>query len=388
MDYNATTPCDQRVVDAMLPFFTRHFGNAASRDHVYGWEAEEAVSIAREQLSALIGCEHGELVFTSGATEAINLAIKGVFEMYTKKGKHVISVQTEHKAVLDTLTHLEKLGGEVTLLNVNERGLLDMEKLESAIRADTVLIAVMYANNETGVIQQIPLIAEIAKRHGVVFFSDATQAVGKIPVSVIEDGIDLMAFSSHKIYGPKGVGALYVRRKQPRVSLSPQIHGGGHERGLRSGTLNVPGIVGFGKAAEICKLEMEEGQRQMAGFRDRLEEGLRELTNTKVNGEGARRLPNTLNISFHNIEGKALIAGINKQIAVSTGSACTSANPEPSHVLKAMGLSDDLAAAAIRFSIGRFTTSEEIDFVTNRVSDVVRDLKNPKSTIYNPQSKL
>jgi len=220
MDYNATTPCDQRVVDAMLPFFTRHFGNAASRDHVYGWEAEEAVSIAREQLSALIGCEHGELVLTSGATEAINLAIKGVFEMYTKKGKHVISVQTEHKAVLDTLTHLEKLGGEVTLLNVNERGLLDMEKLESAIRADTVLIAVMYANNETGVIQQIPLIAEIAKRHGVVFFSDATQAVGKIPVSVIEDGIDLMAFSSHKIYGPKGVGALYVRRKQPRVSCS------------------------------------------------------------------------------------------------------------------------------------------------------------------------
>jgi cysteine desulfurase len=368
----------------MLPFFTRHYGNAASRDHVFGWEAEEAVQIAREQVAALVHCETRELIFTSGATESVNLALKGVFENYVSKGKHIISVQTEHKAVLDVCAHVEKMGGETTLLGVDERGLLDMTKLESSIRKDTILIAVMYANNETGVVQQIPVIAEMAKRHGVIFFSDATQAVGKIPVSVVEDGIDLMAFSSHKIYGPKGTGALYVRRKQPRVSLSAQIHGGGHERGLRSGTLNVPGIVGFGKAAEICKLEMEPEQQRMSGLRDRLQAGLTEAGTVKINGEGARRLPNVLNISFYDIEGKALIAGINKQIAVSTGSACTSANPEPSHVLKAMGLTDKLAASAIRFSLGRFTTEEEIDFTIHEIHQKLNNL----SKIYNQQSTI
>jgi len=384
LDYNSTTPCDRRVVEAMLPFFTRHYGNAASRDHVFGWEAEEAVQIAREQVAALVHCETRELIFTSGATESVNLALKGVFENYVSKGKHIISVQTEHKAVLDVCAHVEKMGGETTLLGVDERGLLDMTKLESSIRKDTILIAVMYANNETGVVQQIPVIAEMAKRHGVIFFSDATQAVGKIPVSVVEDGIDLMAFSSHKIYGPKGTGALYVRRKQPRVSLSAQIHGGGHERGLRSGTLNVPGIVGFGKAAEICKLEMEPEQQRMSGLRDRLQAGLTEAGTVKINGEGARRLPNVLNISFYDIEGKALIAGINKQIAVSTGSACTSANPEPSHVLKAMGLTDKLAASAIRFSLGRFTTEEEIDFTIHEIHQKLNNL----SKIYNQQSTI
>jgi len=384
LDYNSTTPCDRRVVEAMLPFFTRHYGNAASRDHVFGWEAEEAVQIAREQVAALVHCETRELIFTSGATESVNLALKGVFENYVSKGKHIISVQTEHKAVLDVCAHVEKMGGETTLLGVDERGLLDMTKLESSIRKDTILIAVMYANNETGVVQQIPVIAEMAKRHGVIFFSDATQAVGKIPVSVVEDGIDLMAFSSHKIYGPKGTGALYVRRKQPRVSLSAQIHGGGHERGLRSGTLNVPGIVGFGKAAEICKLEIEPEQPRTSGLPDRLQAGLTEAGTVKINGEGARRLPNVLNISFYDIEGKALIAGINKQIAVSTGSACTSANPEPSHVLKAMGLTDKLAASAIRFSLGRFTTEEEIDFTIHEIHQKLNNL----SKIYNQQSTI
>ena len=372
LDYNATSPCDPRVVEAMLPFFTRHFGNAASRDHSFGWEAAEAVQIARERIAALIGAEAREVVFTSGATEAVNLALKGVSEMYAAKGRHIITVETEHSAVLETCRHLEKMGAEVSYLPVDQNGLLALDTLESAIRADTILIAVMYANNETGVIQPVQQIAALAKRHGVLFFSDATQAVGKIPVEVLADGIDIMAFSSHKIYGPKGVGALYIRRKQPRVNISRQIDGGSHERGWRGGTLNVPGIVGFGMAAEICVENMTNDAAQMGRLRDQLERSLAGSTGASVNGESAPRLPNVSNISFQQVKGKALIAGINKQIAVSTGSACLSETPEPSHVLKAMGLADEQAYSAIRFSLGRFTTEEEIAYTIQRVQEVLR----------------
>jgi cysteine desulfurase len=360
LDNNATTPCDPRVVEAMLPYFTEKFGNAASRNHSFGWTAEEAVDYAREQVAKLIGADPKEIIFTSGATEADNLAIKGVFEMYASRGNHIITCTTEHKAVLDTCKHIEKLGGQVTYLPVAADGLIDLNELEKAITDKTILIAIMYGNNEIGVIQPIREISKIARKHGVLFFTDGTQAVGKVPVDVNADGIDLMAFSAHKMYGPKGVGALYVRRKSPRVKVTAQMDGGGHERGMRSGTMNVPGIVGFGKACEICMNEMEaEGQR-LSKMRDRLEAGLMQLEEAYVNGNREHRLPHVANISFKYVEGEGLMMGFNKNIALSSGSACTSASLEPSYVLKALGLGDDLAHSSLRFGLGRFTTDEQI----------------------------
>ena len=375
LDHNATTPMDPKVLEAMMPYFTVHFGNAASRQHPFGWEAEEAVEYAREQIAKLLGSESKEIIFTSGATEAVNLAIKGVYEMYAGKGNHIITVATEHKAVLDTCRHLEKLGAEVTYLPVSEEGIINIEQLEAAIKPSTVLISVMYANNETGVIQPISEISAIARKHGVLFFTDATQAVGKIRVNVNDDGIDILAFSGHKIYGPKGVGALFVRRKNPRVKLTAQIDGGGHERGMRSGTLNVPGIVGLGQACEICRLEMETESKKNKALRDKLETALLAIEETQLNGSVAQRLPHTANISFNYIEGDGLLMGINKNIAVSSGSACTSASLEPSYVLKALGVNDDLAHSSLRFAIGRFTTEEEIDYVIEQVSQVVHELR-------------
>jgi cysteine desulfurase len=375
LDHNATTPCDPRVVEAMVPYFTDMFGNAASRNHPFGWAAEEAVDYAREQVAQLIGADPKEIIFTSGATEADNLAIKGVFEMYASKGNHIITVNTEHKAVLDTCKHIEKLGGEVTYLSVKEDGLIDLADLEAAITPKTILIAVMYANNEVGVVQPVREISRIAKKHGVLFFSDAVQAVGKIPVDVNADGIDLMAFTAHKMYGPKGVGALYVRRKNPRVKVTAQMDGGGHERSMRSGTLNVPGIVGFGKACELARLEMTEEMARISKMRDRLEESLLKLEEAYVNGNREHRLPHVSNISFKYVEGEGLMMGFNKNIAVSSGSACTSASLEPSYVLKALGLGDDLAHSSLRFGLGRFTTDEQIDYTIEQVSSTVLKLR-------------
>ena len=380
MDYNATTPCDPRVVEAMIPYFTKHFGNAASRTHSFGWEAEEAVELARERIAALIGAEPKEIVFTSGATETDNLAIKGIFELYASKGNHIITCATEHKAVLDTCKHIEKNGAEISWLKVSSDGLIDLTELESAIRPTTILIAIMYANNEIGTIQPIREIGAIAKKHNILFFSDATQAVGKIPVNVIEDGIDLMALSSHKMYGPKGVGALYARRKNPRVKLAPQIDGGGHERGIRSGTLNVPGIVGFGKAAEIAANEMKGDSKRLLILRDRLEKALLNIDEIRVNGSMGQRIPNVTNMSFKYVEGGALMSGLNKTIALSTGSACSSASMEPSYVLKALGLEDDLALSSLRFSLGKYSTEEEVDYVIGRVKEVVGELRSLRLT--------
>ncbi|WP_066839771.1 IscS subfamily cysteine desulfurase [Rufibacter ruber] len=374
LDNNATTPMDPRVLEAMLPYFTNHFGNAASRNHPFGWAAEEAVDYAREQIAALINCNPKELIFTSGATESDNLAIKGVFEMYASKGNHIITATTEHKAVLDTCKHIEKLGGQVTYLQVNSEGLINLEELEAAITDKTILISIMYGNNEVGVVQPIREIGRIAKKHGVLFFSDATQAVGKIPVDVEADGIDLMAFSGHKMYGPKGVGALYVRRKNPRVKVTAQMDGGGHERGMRSGTLNVPGIVGLGKAAEICRTDMESDTARIVAMRDRLERELLTMEESYLNGNKEHRLPHVSNISFKYVEGEGLMMGV-KDIAVSSGSACTSASLEPSYVLKAMGLSDDLAHSSLRFGLSRFTTEEEVDFAINHVKEAVTKLR-------------
>ena len=329
LDNNATTPMDPRVFEEMAPFFIEHFGNAASRTHSFGWEAEEAVDYARGQVAKLINADPKEIIFTSGATEADNLAIKGVFEMYAGKGNHVITVATEHKAVLDSCKHIEKLGAQVTYLPVKPDGVIDLKELEAAIRPHTILVAVMYGNNEIGTIQPIREISYIAKKHGVLFFSDATQAVGKVTVDVNKDGIDLMAFSAHKIYGPKGTGALYVRRKSPRVKVTAQIDGGGHERGMRSGTLNVPGIVGFGKACEICRLQMSEEAPRMRRMRDKLETELLKLEETYVNGNTTHRLPHVTNISFKYVEGEALLMGFNKTIALSSGSACTSSRSAP-----------------------------------------------------------
>jgi cysteine desulfurase len=380
LDHNSTTPCDPRVVEAMLPYFTTIFGNAASRSHAFGWEAEEAVELARERVAHLIGAGPKEIVFTSGATEGDNLAIKGVFEMYAGKGNHVITAATEHKAVLDTCHHLEKLGAEVTWLPVDEDGLISLAGLEAAIRPTTVLISVMYANNEIGVIQPVREISAIARTHGVIFFTDATQAVGKIPVDVNKDGIDMMAFSAHKLYGPKGIGALYVRRKNPRVRLTAQMDGGGHERGMRSGTLNVPGIVGFGKACALCEQEMEaEGQRT-AALRDRLEQGLLALKGAKVNGSRLYRLPQVTNISFQDADGEALLANLGKNLALSSGSACTSASMEPSYVLKALGLDDELAHSSLRLGLGRFTTEEEVEYAIGQIGRTVLDMQNNRHT--------
>jgi cysteine desulfurase len=380
LDNNATTQMDPRVLEAMSPYFLRHFGNAASRSHSFGWEAEEAVEYAREQVAQLIGAEPKEIIFTSGATESDNLAIKGVLEMYPAKGNHIITVVTEHKAVLDTCKHLEKPGGEITYLDVKTDGLIDLNELEKAIRPNTILIAIMYANNEIGVIQPIKEISAIAKKNGVLFFTDAAQAAGKIPVDVIKDGIDLMAFSAHKMYGPKGVGALYLRRKNPRVRVTAQIDGGGHERGMRSGTLNVPGIVGFGKACELCRIEMGKDTNQIKKLRDQLESELLKLDEVYVNGSVEHRLPNICNLSFKNADSEGLMLGFNKNIAVSSGSACTSATLEPSYVLKALGVQDDLAKAAIRFGLSRFTTEEEIDYAIDQVSATVLKLREVQLT--------
>jgi cysteine desulfurase len=382
LDYNATTPCDARVVEAMLPYFTTSFGNAASRTHSFGWQAEEAVELAREQIAALIGAETKEIVFTSGATEAANLALKGVLEAYASKGRHIITSAVEHKAVLDTCRHLEKQGVEVSYLPVDREGLITPQQVEAAIRPDTVLIALMYANNETGTVFPVREIAAVARAHQVLFFTDATQVVGKIPVDVNKDNIDIAAFSAHKIYGPKGVGALYVRRKNPRVKLIAQMDGGGHERGMRSGTLNVPGIAGFGRAAAICEQELQKDAQKLAKLRDRLEQALLNLGEVYVNGSRECRLPNVANLSFRNVEGQALMMSINKDIAIVSGSACTSASLEPSYVLRAMGLDDELAHSSIRFSLGRGTTEEEIEYTIQQVSKAVGQLRamNPVGT--------
>jgi cysteine desulfurase len=359
----------------MLPYFTENFGNAASRNHPFGWKAEEAVDYAREQVAQLIGADPKEIIFTSGATEADNLAIKGVFEMYASKGNHIITCVTEHKAVLDTCKHIERLGGEVTYLPVNNEGLIDLKELEAVIRPTTILIAIMYANNEIGVIQPIRAISELARKNGILLFSDAVQAVGKIPVNVQQDGIDLMAFTGHKMYGPKGIGALYVRRKNPRVKVTAQMDGGGHERGMRSGTLNVPGIVGFGKACELARLEMDQDAVRLSQLRDKLESALLKIEESYVNGSLAHRLPHVSNISFKYVEGEGLMMGFNKNIALSSGSACTSASLEPSYVLKALGLGDDLAHSSLRFGLGRFTTEEQIDYTIKAVTDTVLKLR-------------
>lgn len=359
----------------MLPYFTEQYGNAASRTHSFGWVAEEAVQIARDQVAALIGAESSEIVFTSGATEAVNLAMKGVCEMHGYAGKHIITCATEHKAVLDTCKHLEKQGVAITLLPVNNNGLIDVTALEAAITPNTVLIAVMFANNETGVIQPIADIGAIAKKHNVLFFSDATQAVGKIPVNVQEQQIDLLCLSAHKMYGPKGVGVLYVRRKNPRVRLLAQIDGGGHEKNMRSGTLNVPGIVGLGKAAAVCLQQMPGEMEQLEKLRNELEQAIISSTNATINADTGHRLPGVTNISFAGVKGDRLLTELNHTIAVSSGSACTSANPEPSHVLKAMGVADDLAKSSVRFGLGRFTTQEEVDYAIGQVINIVRLLQ-------------
>ena len=366
---------DPRVLEAMIPYFTEHFGNAASRNHPFGWEAEEAVDYAREQVAKLIGADPKEIIFTSGATEGDNLGIKGVYEMYASKGNHIITCTTEHKAVLDTCKHIEHLGGEVTYLPVAANGLIDLAALEAAIKPTTILIAIMYANNEIGVVQPVKEISTIAKKHGVLFFSDAVQAVGKIPVDVNVDGIDIMAFTAHKMYGPKGIGALYVRRKNPRVKVTAQMDGGGHERGMRSGTLNVPGIVGFGKACELARLEMVADAERLSKLRDKLEVALTQIDESYVNGSTEHRLPHVANISFKYVEGEGLMMGFNKTIALSSGSACTSASLEPSYVLKALGLGDDLAHSSLRFGLGRFTTDEQIDYTIKAVTDTVLKLR-------------
>ncbi len=375
LDHNATTPVDPRVLQAMLPYFTEHFGNAASRSHPYGWKAEEAVDYAREQIANLIGADSKEIIFTSGATESDNLAIKGVIEMYAKKGNHLITCVTEHKAVLDTCRNLEKKGlAKVTYLPVGTDGLIDLNQLQDAITDETVLVSIMYANNEIGVVQPIKEIAQIAHSKGALFMTDATQGVGKVPILVDELGIDLMAFTSHKMYGPKGVGALYVRRKNPRVKVTAQMDGGGHERGMRSGTLNVPGIVGFGAAADICKKEMNDEAKRLKVLRDKLENSLLQIEETYLNGHKLHRLPHVSNISFKYVEGEGLIMGI-KDLAVSSGSACTSASLEPSYVLKSLGLDDELAHSSIRFGLGRFTTEEEIDYAIEHVKKAVSQLR-------------
>jgi cysteine desulfurase len=375
MDNHATTPVDPRVLDAMLPFFTDTFGNAASRNHPFGWRAEEAVENARAQIAHLIGASPKEIIFTSGATESDNLAIKGVAEMFRDKGNHIITQVTEHKAVLDTCKRLEKQGYQVTYLPIGSDGRINLDDLRRAITDKTILITIMYVNNEIGVIQPIPEIGKIAKEKGIFFHVDGVQAVGKIPVDVQKDGIDLLALSGHKIYGPKGVGALYVRRRNPRVQLSAIIDGGGHERGMRSGTLNVPGIVGFGKACEVCEQEMAEESKRLAALRDRLKDRiLAKLDEVYINGSMEHRVPNNLNVSFAYVEGESLLMGIN-DVAVSSGSACTSATLEPSYVLKALGLGEDIAHSSIRFGLGRFNTQEEVDYVADRIVDVVVRLR-------------
>jgi cysteine desulfurase len=375
LDYNATTPCDPRVVDTMVPYFTHDFGNAASKSHAYGWVAAEAVDIAREQVAAIIGSEPGEIVFTSGATESVNLAIQGVYHMYHGKGNHIITSAVEHKAVLDTCKYIESIGGEVTVLPVDGKGRVDPDAVEAAIRDTTVLICIMYANNETGTIMPVREIGAIAKKHNVIYFSDATQAVGKIPVNVKDDGLDLLCLSAHKIYGPKGSGALYVRRRDPRVRLTPLQYGGGHEKGMRSGTLNVPGIVGLGKACDIALQEMKGEAGRLKELRDELLQGLLSIDATSLNGDIENLLPQTCNLAFEGIDSQVMISHLNKHLAISSGSACTSASIEPSHVLRALGIGDELAGSSVRFSLGRFTTKEDITKSLDIIRDVVKRLR-------------
>ena len=375
LDYQATTPVDPRVLEAMLPYFGEVYGNAASRNHAFGWQAEEAVESARGQIAALIGASPKEIVFTSGSTEGINLAIKGVAEMYASRGKHVITSQAEHKAVLDTCKHLEKLGHEVTYLQPDKTGLISVESVAQAMRDDTVLVTVMWANNEVGTLNPIREIGALCHEKQVLFFTDATQAVGKIPVDVEADNVDVLCLSAHKLYGPKGVGCLYVRRRKPRVRLVAQVDGGGHERGMRSGTLNVPGIVGLGAACELCRLEMDAEIARATELRDCLEDRITEaLDQVVLNGNRDHRLPGNLNLSFPYVEGESLLMGIG-DVAVSSGSACTSASLEPSHVLRSMDVGDDLAHSSIRFGIGRFTTREEVDYAADRIIDAVKRLR-------------
>ena len=374
MDYHATTPVDPRVVEAMSPYFTENFGNAASRNHAFGWRAEEAVGIARSQIAGLIGAVSREIVFTSGATESNNLAIKGVAEMHAERGNHIVTCATEHRAVLDTCRRLEKQGYRVSYMPVRRDGLVEPEAVRRALSDKTILISIMYANNEIGVIQPIAAIGQMARDHGVLFHVDAAQAVGKIALDVERDQIDLMSFTAHKIYGPKGIGALYVRRK-PRLRLSPQMDGGGHERGMRSGTLNVPGIVGFGRACELCQVEMNEEATRLGSLRDKLKDGiLNRIADVSINGGLKHRLPHNLNISFAHVDGESLLMGLN-DIAVSSGSACTTDLPEPSHVLQALGVKNELAHSSIRFGLGRFNTEEEVDYAIDRVAEVVSRLR-------------
>ena len=375
LDNHSTTPCDPRVVEVMLPYFTEKFGNAASRNHSFGWEVEEGVEHARKQIARLIGADAKEIIFTSGATESDNLALQGIAAMYREKGDHIITSATEHRAVIDTAKYLEKKGVTVTFLPVDKQGRVSPDDVRNAITDKTILISVMLANNEIGTINPIAEIGKVAKEKGIIFHCDATQGVGKIPVNVQEMGIDLMSFSAHKIYGPKGIGALYVRRRAPRVRLEPMMYGGGHERGMRSGTLPVPLIVGFGKACELCEQEMATEAARMAKMRDRLQEGIMgAMDEVYLNGHPTERLPGNLNISFAYVEGEALLMGV-KEIALSSGSACTSATLEPSYVLRALGVGSDLAHSSIRFGLGRFTTDEEIEYTIDRMLKAVTHLR-------------
>ena len=375
MDNHATTPMDPRVLEAMLPYFGAKFGNAASRNHAFGWEAEQAVENAREQIAKLIGATAKEIIFTSGATESNNLAIKGIAEMYRERGNHIITQATEHKAVLDTCKRLEKQGFRITYVPVQADGLIDVEDVRRAMDDKTILVTIMFANNEIGVIQPVEAIGKLCHEKGVIFHTDGVQALGKIPIDVQKMNIDVMALTAHKVYGPKGVGALYVRRRNPRVQIAAQIDGGGHERGMRSGTLNVPGIVGFGAACEIAGKEMEAESKRLTELRDYLKNKLETaLDYTQVNGNMEHHLPGNLNMSFVYVEGESLLMGIN-DIAVSSGSACTSATLEPSYVLKALGLGDDVAHSSIRFGLGRFNTKAEVDYVADKLIDVVKHLR-------------
>lgn len=370
LDYNATTPVDKRVLERMLPYFSEKFGNASSKTHAYGWAAEEAVEQAREKVAALIGCEKSEIYFTSGSTEGINLALKGVFENYCEKGKHIISYRTEHMAVLDTLSFLKTKGADITLLPVHRDGTIDLQLLKNTIRKDTVMVAAIYANNETGVVFPVKEIGELCHETGVFFFSDTTQAAGKIPFHVKEDNIDTCVISAHKIYGPKGVGAIYISRKHPRLSVAAQIHGGGHERGMRSGTLNVPGIVGLGEACALAAQELLTDSMDQSRLRTLLEQSLTHQDNVLINGNIKDRLCNTTNLMFKNLKSEEIIKNI-RPVAVASGSACTSAMQQPSHVLKAMGLNDDESYASVRFSLGRFTTEEEINYTIEKVKSIL-----------------
>jgi cysteine desulfurase len=373
LDYSATTPVDPRVVDKMVPYLREKFGNPASRSHAYGWEAEKAVEDAREQVAELVGCDAKELVWTSGATESINLALKGAAHFYKDRGKHLITVKTEHKATLDTMRELERQGFEVTYLEVREDGLLDLDAFRAALRPDTILVSVMFVNNEIGVIQDIPAIGEICRERGIIFHVDSAQATGKLEVDLSKLKVDLMSFSAHKTYGPKGVGALYVRRK-PRVRIEAQIHGGGHERGMRSGTLPTHQIVGMGEAFRIARAEMATENDRIRMLRDKLLRGLLDIEEVYVNGDMDRRVPHNLNASINYVEGESLIMAV-KDLAVSSGSACTSASLEPSYVLRALGRSDELAHSSIRFSVGRFTTEQEIDFAVSLLRQKVGKLR-------------